>query len=80
MGQAFKSKELEEYIKDIFNRYDDTHEFYIETARDTGRTGPRLVVTVCNDDSIIEEEEFYYNTKGDSEDDVELAYREYEFS
>jgi hypothetical protein len=80
MGQKFKSKDLEEYIKDIFNRYNDTHAFFIETAKDTGRTGPRVVVTVSNDDSIIEEEEFYYNTKGDSEDDVSLANKEYEFS
>jgi hypothetical protein len=47
-------------------------EFYKEELRDTGRgEGPSLLITVCQDRSIIEEGSFYYTDNSDIALDLE---------
>jgi hypothetical protein len=56
---------LAEYINRITTQHPDA-EFNKEEMRDTGRgEGPSLLITVCRDGSIIEEESFYYKNNSD---------------
>jgi hypothetical protein len=51
---------LQAYVRDIEARY-PAGEFYKEEKRDSGRgEGPSLLITVCQDGDILEEEDFLY--------------------
>jgi hypothetical protein len=59
------NKSLAEYIDRISAQYTDA-EFYKGEMRDTGRgEGPSLLITICKEGSIIEEETFYYINNSD---------------
>ena len=56
---------LAECIERSINLYPDA-EFYKEEMRDTGRgEGPSLLITICGNGSILEEEKFYYADNAD---------------
>jgi hypothetical protein len=81
IDKYFISKELVKYLNDIEVKYPtDTYEWFIEQEPDTGRTGPRVVVTITLKDGIEEEEEFYYNSTEDALHDVRQANMYFEFS
>jgi hypothetical protein len=62
---------LAEYVGRLAVLYPNA-EFYKEELRDTGRgEGPSLLITVCQDGSIIEEENFYYPDNADISLDLE---------
>jgi hypothetical protein len=81
IDKYFISKELVKYLNDIEIKYPtDTYEWFIEQEPDTGRTGPRVVVTITQNDTIEHEEEFYYGDKENAANDVRQANTYFEFS
>lgn len=62
---ALINTSLAEYVKRIAELYPKA-EFYKEQMRDTGRgEGPSLLLTVCENGGIIEEDKFYYPNNSD---------------
>lgn len=62
---------LAEYVKRVAALYPNA-EFYKEEMRDTGRgEGPSSLLTICEDGSILEEENFYYPNNSDITVDLE---------
>ncbi|WP_165822281.1 hypothetical protein [Hymenobacter edaphi] len=65
------NRALSDYVSAISAQYPDA-EFYKERMRDSGRgEGPTLQITVCQNDGIIEEENFFYANQSELDADLE---------
>ncbi len=65
------NQSLTEYVSTISTKYPDA-EFYKEKKRDSGRgEGPTLLLTICKDDVILEEESFFYANQSKLDEDLE---------
>ncbi|MDO7874736.1 hypothetical protein Q5H93_08325 [Hymenobacter sp. ASUV-10] len=61
---------LAEYLSAVSTRY-PAAEFYKEKMQDSGRgEGPTLLLTVCKDDEILEEESFLYANQSKLDEDL----------
>ncbi|RSK24927.1 hypothetical protein [Hymenobacter metallilatus] len=77
---ALINSALSEYVKRIAKLYPEA-EFYKEEMRDTGRgEGSSLLLTVCQNNSILEEENFYYTHNSDITLDLDLLEYYLDFS
>lgn len=77
---AITNSALARYIEDVQERYPNA-EFYKEKKRDSGRgEGSSLLITICENGSIEEEETFYYSGNSDLESDLETLDSYLEFS
>jgi hypothetical protein len=62
---ALKNASLLRYVQEAEVKYPGA-EFYKEELRDTGRgEGPSLGISICKNDEILEEENFYYPSHED---------------
>jgi hypothetical protein len=77
---GFINKSLFVYLENIeFDYSGKEYEKYIEKAQDTGRTGPRLEVSICAKGDMLETEEFYYNSYDEVAQDISHASSYYSF-
>ena len=68
------------YVQEIEAKYPNA-EFYKQELPDSGRDeGPTLGITVCENDEILEEENFYYNSHNDLVADLKNLVFYLEFS
>lgn len=68
---AITNSALARYIEEVQERYPNA-EFYKEKKRDSGRgEGSSLLITICENGGIEEEETFYYSGSSDLESDLE---------
>lgn len=62
---------LAEYVSNISIQHPEA-EFYKEKKRDSGRVeGPTLMLTVCENDEILEEETFFYANQSELDEDLD---------
>ncbi|MDO7874338.1 hypothetical protein Q5H93_06305 [Hymenobacter sp. ASUV-10] len=67
---ALTNPHLLKYVDTLESRF-PTAEYYKEEAPDSGRgEGEKILISVCEDGGILEEEEFLYNSHDDLETDL----------
>lgn len=67
---ALTNPYLLKYVDTLESRF-PTAEYYKEEASDSGRgEGEKILISVCEDGGILEEEEFLYNSQDDLQTDL----------
>ncbi|MBF9144515.1 hypothetical protein [Hymenobacter properus] len=67
---TLNNQSLAGYVSAISTKYADA-EFYKEKMRDSGHgEGPTLLLTICKDDEILEEESFFYANQSKLDEDL----------